>query len=47
MPKLYHFTAMMRSSLRCLQVDHPGKIGGDANRLKGWGVSFRKEKGLE
>jgi hypothetical protein len=31
----------------CLQVDHPGKIGGDAKRLKGWGVSFRKKKGLE
>jgi hypothetical protein len=25
----------------------PGKICGDAKRLKGWGVSFRKKKGLE
>jgi hypothetical protein len=31
----------------CLQVDHSGKIAGDAKRLKGWGVSFRKKKGLE
>ena len=31
----------------CLQVDHPGKIGGDSKRLKGWGVNFRKKKGLE
>lgn len=32
----------------CLPVVHPGKIGGDAaERLKQWGVSFRKEKGLD
>lgn len=30
-----------------LQVVHHGNIGEDANRLKGWGVSFRKKRGLE
>jgi hypothetical protein len=31
----------------CLQVERHGKIGEDAKRLKQWGVSFRKTKGLE
>jgi hypothetical protein len=31
----------------CLQVVRPGKGGGDAERLKEWGVGFREKKGLE
>ena len=31
----------------CLQVVHHGKMGGDAKRLKKWGVRFREKKGLE